>query len=124
MGYCMYQRECSFFLSKENHEAALQAVMQEIKVNPELKGVSTTSSTIGDFLKSFAWTPQFDDEGNIEGLYFEGNKSWKELAIFNALAPFVKAGSFIEMDGEDGAIWRFQFNGKTCIENYPTITWD
>jgi hypothetical protein len=36
----------------------------------------------------------------------------------------VKESSFIEMGGEDGAIWRYEFDGKICFENYPTISWD
>jgi hypothetical protein len=123
MGYYMYQRECNFFLPKENHEKALQAVMIAVQNDPSLSCLGNRES-IQDFLTSLAWTPQFDYDGNIDNLNFTGNKSWKELDIFQAIAPYVKAGSFIEMSGEDGAIWRFQFNGKTCIENYPAITWD
>lgn len=33
-------------------------------------------------------------------------------------------GSYIEMRGEDGALWRWVFDGKTCKEITAKITWD
>jgi len=121
----MDQRDNSFFLPKEKQEEALKAIIIAGINTPKIFGVCTSQSkTLKEALESWAWKPEFDEEGNIVAISFEGNKSGSELELFQAIAPFVKAGSFIEMGGEDGAIWRFQFDGTTCFENYPTISWD
>ena len=125
MGYYMSQRDSSFFLAKEKQQEALQAVKDAGKSKPKVFGSNILQAqTLQEVLEWWCWKPQFDSDGNIEAIDFEGNKSGDELELFNAIAPFVKAGSFIEMSGEEGCIWRFQFDGKTCFENYPTITWD
>jgi len=125
MGYYMDQRDNSFFLPKEKQQEALQAIKIAGEKNRRIFDSHILQfQTLQEALEAWAWKPEFDEEGNIVAIYFEGNKSGNELELFNALAPYVKAGSFIEMGGEDGAIWRFQFDGTTCFENYPKITWD
>jgi len=125
MGYYMSQRDNSFFLPKEKQQEALQAIQIAAESKPRIFGSSILQAhTLQEALESWCWKPEFDKQGNIEAISFEGNKSGNELELFQAIAPFVKAGSFIEMSGEDGAIWRFQFDGKTCFENYPKISWD
>ena len=125
MGYYMSQRDNSFFLPKEKQQEALQAVKDAGRSKPKVFGSNILQAqTLQEVLEWWCWKPQFDDDKNIEALYFEGNKSGDELELFKAIAPSVKAGSFIEMSGEEGAIWRFQFDGKICFENYPTITWE
>jgi len=48
------------------------------------------------------------------------NSAWD--ALFT-IAPYVKAGGYIEMRGENGALWRWYFDGATVHELRPTITW-
>ena len=55
-------------------------------------------------------------------IYFDGEKLGDDAILFEAIAPYVKKGSFIEMNGEDGCIWQWQFNGKTCIEKAATVS--
>ncbi len=125
MGYYMQQRESNFFLAKKKQQEALQAIKDAGKNKAMVFGSNVLQAkTIQEVLESWCWVSQFDKDGNIEALHFEGNKSGDELELFNAIAPYVKENSFIEMSGEAGVIWRFQFDGKTCIENYPTISWD
>ena len=45
-----------------------------------------------------------------------GDALCDDRLLFDAIAPFVKAGSFIEMSGEDGTLWRWHFDGKQCQE--------
>jgi hypothetical protein len=125
MGYYMSQRDNSFFLPKEKQQEALQAIKIAAESKPRIFGACTSQfQTLQEALESWCWKPQFDKKGNIEAISFEGQKSGYELELFQAIAPFVKAGSFIEMSGEDGAIWRYQFDGTICFENYPKIIWD
>jgi hypothetical protein len=66
-----------------------------------------------------------DDKEYVIGIMFEGEKSDStEEEMFNVIAPFVKAGSYIEMQGEDGARWRWVFDGETCKEKNAEISWD
>ena len=125
MGYYMNQRDSSFFLPKEKQQEALKAIKIAGENNRRIfDSHILQAQTLKEALESWCWKPQYDDEGNIEAIYFEGHKSGNDLELFNAIAPFVKAGSFIEMGGENGAIWRFQFDGRICFENYPTISWE
>lgn len=57
-------------------------------------------------------------------LEFHGEKLRDSaLEALRAIAPFVAAGSYVEMMGEDNAMWRWVFDGVTVHELRPTITW-
>ena len=44
--------------------------------------------------------------------------------MFNCIATFVEDGSYIEMVGEDGDLWRWVFtNNNNCEWEYPEIKW-
>jgi hypothetical protein len=129
MGYCVEQKESVFQMKAENKPKALEAIKA-------IDGIETwkycdlsflKDNTLEEALNTLCWdtTNYLDDEGNITDIYYEGEKLDDYiLPIFNAIAPFVEADSFIEMMGEDGTIWRWVFNGKTCEEKYPKITWE
>ena len=123
MGYCIEQTESQFRLASEHHDAALRAIQG-------LVGSETISDTSGrhfswvrsgferidnleEMLKEWRWEPAYLD-GDIVGLRFFGEKSGDDGAMLNAIAPFVDAGSYVQMQGEDGAVWRWYFNGDTC----------
>lgn len=133
MGYCMTQIDSSFFIPKENKKEALDTLK---KMDPEKNG-SGGSWSSGKALKHYAWTsndalektktleqhldewrwsPELDDEENIIGLQFEGEKLGDDFLMFQVLAPFVEEGSFIEMQGEDGWFWLWKFKNGACVE--------
>jgi hypothetical protein len=60
---------------------------------------------------------------NVIGISFMGEGYSNDIEMFNILAPFVEEGSFIEMSGEDGSIWRWVFDGQTCQEKQPEVKW-
>jgi hypothetical protein len=75
-------------------------------------------------LESYGYAPDTDDDGNIIGLEFVGDKVvYDEEKMFQKIAPFVEDGSFIEMRGEDGAMWRWVFSGGTVREVRATVVW-
>jgi hypothetical protein len=83
------------------------------------------AETLSQALRAWRWVCVRDGETNeIEGINFEGEKIGDEEALFDAIAPFVEPGSFLEMQGEDGALWRWVFDGKTCTEKTATVSWD
>ncbi len=133
MGYCMTQRDTSFRIRANKVNEALKAVQS-------LHGKETISDGNGRhfywvsntfwkrdslpaILKEWRWEITFDECGDVENMAFAGEKIGDEMKLFGAIAPFVEKGSFIEMDGEDGCMWRWVFDGMTCKEISPTITW-
>ncbi len=73
------------------------------------------SKTLEEAIVAWGW--QLDDMGDGEyGIECLGNSLRDDRQLFDAIAPFVEAGSFIEMSGEDGTLWRWYFDGKQCEE--------
>ena len=122
MGYYMTQRETIFFIDRFN------LVNVEKAIRDLEPGSWVTESREKDYLEqlfqNWRWSVEFDTAGNINNIMFEGEKLGDEKKFFNAIAPFVRKGSYIEMTGEDGSLWRWEFDGSMCIENVPNISWD
>jgi len=66
-------------------------------------------------LKEMGFEYDLDDSGNL-GLVHYDNKTGAEGHFFEAIAPFVQDGSFIEWRGEDGSEYRWLFTNGTCSE--------
>jgi len=66
-------------------------------------------------LKELGFEYDLDDSGNL-GLVHYDNKTGAEGHFFEAIAPFVQAGSFTEWRGEDGGEYRWLFTNGTCSE--------
>lgn len=62
-------------------------------------------------LDAFRFVPTRTTAGDIVSLRFRGERAGDERFLFEALAPYVDPGSFVEMTGEDGAQWRWTFDG-------------
>ena len=135
MGYCMRQKlDGMFFIPQESINDAYQAIKS-------LKGQETVKDSRGrhfywvDYnfdklptfdaiMKAWRWSPEYDSAGNVTRLSFTGEKSGDDLVLFNAIAPFVQDGSYIEMLGEDGDRWRWIFQDNKCEEKHARIEWD
>jgi hypothetical protein len=75
-------------------------------------------------LNEYGYAPETDDDGNITSVDFYGDKvAYDESDMFSKIAPFVADGSFIEMRGDDGDMWRWVFSGGAVREVRATITW-
>lgn len=61
---------------------------------------------------------------DIVGVYLESEKLGDEFKFFQAIAPYVEVGSYIELQGEDGCRWRWVFDGNICVEQTAKIVWD
>lgn len=135
MGYYMQKREGDVFIAKEDQDKALQAIKDLVgketitdSSGSHFSWVNTheflKATTLSEALIAWRWETELDDEDNIIDLYFNGEKYGDDGVVFAAIAPYVKAESYMEMSGEDGAIWRWIFDGQSCAEKYPTISWD
>lgn len=142
MGYCMDLRDYDFVIKKENFGKALLAIKALANKTDEMSGgvfsrtgrdkcfawVNTLefldAETLAEALKAWRWDVECDKEGNIDGIMFMGEKSGDDLVLFSAIAPFVEENSFIEMEGEDGCIWRWVFSNGECEEKYGNIVFE
>ena len=135
MGYCMDQRDSFFVIRKENEHEALQAIKSvagsETIKDGSWRHFSWVSSarfleatTLDEALQAWRWELYRDGDGTIGNIGFCGEKYGDENVLFRAIAPFVESGSYIEMNGEDGSLWRWIFKNGTVDEVSATITWE
>jgi hypothetical protein len=69
--------------------------------------------TLEAFLDDECWAFELDREGNvtdIEAKFEYQSGEVEDSLVF--LAPYVRKGSYIEFEGEDGSTGRFDFDGK------------
>jgi hypothetical protein len=127
MSYCMSKSNSQFSIKVENKAGALAAMRALGKQNLRHHWLSGREFAKAESLKEvfevWGWSGEFDDDGNIVDISFDSEKLGDEIVLWQTIAPFVEAGSFIEMSGEDGNLWRWMFDGTTCKEVYPTVTW-
>jgi len=82
------------------------------------------AGTLKEAVDACRWHIEIDQEGDCYNIYFDGEKIGDDMILFEALAPFVESGGFIEMSGEDGALWRWCFEDGKLVEKFATISWD
>lgn len=145
MGYYIEQRECDFRIKAENLGKALDAIkalagfvitgggciyeggkVAERRFSWVRTEQFATAATLSDALHAWRWEIEFDGDGSgdVCWIMFQGEKIGNDNILLQAIAPYVEPGCFIEMLGEDGALWRWTFNGTTMVEQYATITWE
>jgi hypothetical protein len=147
MGYRIEQRDCDFRIKAENVDKARDAI--KALANRVSEGGGFTSSggqvreryfswvrtedfanadTLEDALRPWRWDIEFNGNGNgsddVDWIMFHGEKYGDEDILLAAIAPYVEPGCFIEMQGEDGALWRWTFDGATMTEKCASITWE
>ena len=129
MGYCIENRGNDFEMDMSLANDALKslkALFSQADFAPRWASTETIleAKTFEDAL-SEAGFDLLDDGKLYYQIWFNGEKyGGDEIKILSAIAPYVTPGSYIEMGGEDGEIWRWVFDGDTVIEKYPRIIWD
>ena len=143
MGYCIQQVTADFHIPSANVEAAHKAILNLMgcteagtggewtggkKVGSWFSWVSTQeareSKDLTNAMKAWRWAIDFSEAGDVNSIIFCGEKYGDDNLLFDAIAPFVTSGSFIEMQGEDGARWRWLFENNACREQDGKIVWD
>lgn len=124
MGYCMELRGSNFFISAKNKEKALQAIKDLAKdVNSWVNTDEfVNAKTLEEAMQAWSWHVEENDKGDVFDIYFEGEKLGDDTILLEAIAPYVKKGSYIDMTGEDSSIWRWAFDGKTMREKAATVS--
>jgi hypothetical protein len=142
MGYCINQVGQRFFIHKKNFSPALSAIKALATRTNEMSGGSwgpvfgrtaswyswvrteefLNAQTLDEALQVWRWEPQIDERGNIYLLNFVGEKLGQDDILFQAIAPYVRNNSYIEMMGEDGARWRWVFRNGECVEKEGKVS--
>lgn len=128
MGYCMSQNDSVFRIKASDKTLALRAIKALMDEKKSFSWVDTATvkgcRNLVGAMKEWRWDLDEDENGHISGIAFAGEKAGDDLTLFKAIAPFVESGSYIEMCGEDGALWRWVFIKNTCIEKSAKVSWD
>ncbi len=98
-----------------------------LKVSSHYSWVNMNFVNLNDIKEIFncwRWHIDFDDDGNICEISFNGEKLGDEEFFFKKIAPFVKDNSYIECLGEDNYMWRWKFVNGVCTEISPKIIWE
>ncbi len=126
MGYCMTQHGAQFTIKREKQDDCLKAIKALGAAVPKYgySWVDTArfvnANDLQTALDAWRWETELDDEsGDIATINFRGEKLGDDKVLWDAIAPYVEPDSFIQMSGEDGAAWRWVFDGKTCKEIEP-----
>ena len=130
MGYCMHQGDSKFRIAAHNHQqvlGALRALAEDAqRRHRRYAWVDTATllkaNSIKEFMREWRWDIALDAAGDLVHVGFSGEKLGDDQVLFNTLAPWVDAGSFIVMHGEDGATWRWYFDGTQCREQTATVS--
>lgn len=124
MGYYMSQMDTSFYIAKEDVPKALTAVQSLPKKKYCWVGDFRNFSTFEEVMEEWRWGIEYDSEGNVVDIEFLGEKLGDDKVVFEAIAPFVKEDSYIQMGGEDNDMWRWSFTKGNVVESYPNIIWE
>ena len=119
MGYDVSNRGCKFFISRNffgNAAVALRGYLKRCGYGP------ANNDSLVDMLSDHCWVVDKDKDGNINEIYLDDDRLGDDQDMFEAIAPFVQAGSYIAFEGEDGFIWCFYFDGKHCTSHNAVIT--
>jgi hypothetical protein len=116
----MQNYDVYFNIRKENVDAALKAIKEmpisDIHYSWVEEEEYRSAETLEDAMKAWGWCIDTDKDGNVDSIYFDWEKIGEEFQLFKAIAPYVEPESYIAMIGEDSTIWRWYFDGKTCVE--------
>jgi hypothetical protein len=81
------------------------------------------AQSLGDALAEWRWVAEPAPDGSIAIVDFTGQSFGDEDLLFAAIAPFVRPGSYIDMAGEDGAMWRWLFHDRAVYVLPATVTY-
>jgi hypothetical protein len=108
MGYHISVSDSKFFIPADKKVAAMTAV-RELGTGGWVDEDFRQRATLERTLECWRWLLNSNDQGDIVGLDFEGQKLGDDEQLFRVLAPFVRPGSYIEVLGEEGYRWRWTF---------------
>jgi hypothetical protein len=113
MGYYVTQGDSRFWIRAEKIPEAFKALKELGSDHSWVSADAAKAKDLEELITSWRWTVYHDkSNGDIDEICFDGEKYGDEEWLFEALGPYVEAGSYINMQGEDGCQWRFYFDGS------------
>lgn len=143
MGYYINLVEGSFEIERDKKAGALAAakkLFDEVQTRGSggtfihgqepihhFAGVDTKraleTTSIEEMLHEWGFYTSTDTEGNLTNLDWAYEKAGDEEQLLEAIAPFVKKGSFLRWRGEDGDMWSYKFSGKKMTIKAAKVVW-
>lgn len=116
MGYCIEMKESNILIKKEKQEELLHELNNWAKSKNCIMWANKyeleNETDLEDFFGEMRYECEFKEQ-NIVDLCFYGEKLGNDMQFFEIVLKYSKDGSYIEMLGEDGDLWRYQYiNGK------------
>lgn len=130
MGYLMNQREANFTIKKEFVDKAWNALKRLFsKEDTSLSWIDNqdvlSSKSFEEAMSACRWNLEINEQGDYDSIYFNGEKySGDEETVLETIAPYVKKGSYIQMQGEEGEQWRWIFDDGKVREEYAMLIWE
>lgn len=120
MAYTICQLTSNFKLTNmDNALEALKKIVNNANSFKECEKINTSqASDLVSAMAYLGWNLKVENNNVCDiHLYDDCAKySIKDIKVFNAIAPYVEAGSFINIEGEDGSLFSYQFDGEKCNE--------
>tara|TARA_R100001129_G_scaffold177621_1_gene152635 strand:- start:64 stop:468 length:405 start_codon:yes stop_codon:yes gene_type:complete len=126
MGYCIFQRDGKFKIASADKAGALSALKKLSKGDyawVDHLGLEQ-ADTLEQAIRAWRWHATTDEQGNIDDLYFNGEKYGDEEVLLKVLALYAESGSWVEMQGEDGERWMWKFERRQLVTYNAKITFD
>jgi hypothetical protein len=116
MGYNINLVYSNFELPEVHERIAIEDINRYFNID--------NTGSLDKVMEYFLWTV-FKEDNKWVDLEFLGEKWHKDhFHLFNAIAPYVPTGCYIEMQGEEGDRFRWVFEEETCKEITPEIRWE
>lgn len=134
MAYGVECTDLSFAIGKKNISKVLESLVQSkyfcLAREPEdcieIARTGTEEEQqdlLHELLTDNGYAPEFDQNGNVADLSHQSGYWYDDNKFFEVFASYVEKGSYIQMAGEDGQLWRMLFDGEHCREVMPVISW-
>lgn len=122
----MQMTDCSFSIPAHNKLPALLAIKDVVSGNQKWWNYANLlqAKTLEEIMRLWYYAVESDPNGDIYSIDFHGDKISNETLMFEAIAPYVTSGSYIQMQGEDGLIWRWVFEDGDFREASAIITFE
>jgi len=133
MGYNIHVLKKNVRIKKENFKDIAKEIWKVVSkqrlswTDSDVLLRECSTANIEAIFEELMWPiANYDNCGNIINLEYDApdKKLGDECIWMDAIAPFIESGSFIEILGEDGEMWRWVFNDGKMKEIYPKISWE
>ena len=116
MGYCITQIKENFQMDVADREKALASLRKGVKNSYDKEAIKDKPS-LEEAMLELCWDLESYDGATYSNILFNGEKYHSDLIDpLNAIAPYVKEGSYVSFVGEEGDVFTFLFKDGSCQE--------